>query len=373
MVYFLKFFTSILLIILIIFFLSKPLFFFKKSKEICFNFLDFCSKKVPIAKLTKYSFIAFSILKLSVSLYVIALLFTTNSLYAFALMIVFLFSICLILYKIWLFSKRKQEKILFFTGQFVFLSIILLFFAIFGIFFLNSFLNLRGADLWSIFLAVFENLQFNLVFAFFSLILFKIFFDIADVSLGNIKKNDLVRFNFFLKIFDFIGFFPKILYGLNCFFLNQILNPGKNFFILAFICGFNSGIFFSIQAIRRKFLNDDSLNFYIIENHFVPEKNFDLNFSKKNFISFQKIFSYFWLFLNEMTILIPVFFLSKDLRFTDFYSNFLIRIFEIFQNSDAALNSRNQNYILFSGLLFFGFYFIYLFSRKDFLQKFLKK
>lgn len=375
MTYFLKFFTPIILIALIFFISFRQRFFFVKSKELCVEIFNLCLQKVSIAKLTKYSFIFFSFLKLSISLYVIALLFTPNSLNAFGLMICFLALISFVFYKMWVISKQKQEKLLFFTGQFFFLSIIFFLFALFGIFFFNSFSYLKEQNIFAIFLNICKNLKFNLVFAIFSVILFKIFSKLLSISLIDLKKNNFTQFSFLIKIFDFIGFFPKILYGLNCFFLNQVFNSEKSFFILALICSLNSGIFFAIQDIKKRFLNETSLNFYIIENSsfFERDEILKLYFAKNHFESSQNLLSYFWLFLNEITILIPVFFLSSNLGFSEFYSNFLIKIFEIFENSSEILNSDNQSYVLCSGLLFVCLYFLYLFFTKNFLKTNLQK
>lgn len=358
---FLKFFAPLIFGLIILFIFFRETVFFAKTKTVCKNFFNFCLTNLVIKKITKYSIIFFTLVKLALSLYVISLIFTPNPFYAFVLMIILLFSSSLILYKIWVLSKLKQKIILFLVGGIVFSFITIFIFGIFLSLPINLFFLFDPKYLPEILKEFILNFKFNLVFSFISVILFHFFSLLLLRSLKKIKIENAILFKKFLEFFDFLGSFPRIFYGLNCFFLNQVINPNQNFFILASICAFHSSIFYIIQKIRMKFFEDDfSFDFYITSDL--------LNFKKQdNLLKKNKIFqnlSYFWVFLNEITILVPVFLLSKNIKFGEFYSSFLRKLFEIFQTDSLF----EIDFILISGLIFLIFHFSYIFFRKKLVK-----
>lgn len=349
---FLKFLTPFFLLIFIIFLLFK-----RKSLK------DICLKNFSIGRLTKFGFISASAIKLSISLYIISFIITSNSFYAFFLMLFLLFSIGFILYKLWIFSKEKQKKILFWTGQIIFFSMCMIFSSVFFIQFLNFWSFIQKNSIYIIFMEFLKNIRFNIIFSLSSVLIFKFCSAILSSSLSNLRNNDYKKFSFFIKIFDFLGFFPKILFGLSCFFLNSALNPQQNFLKLILICSINSVLFYVIQDIKKKFLDYNSFDLHIIDNEINLEEK---KLIKKNqLFKIQDYISLFWLFFNEITILIPVFFLSKNLKIHEFYSNLVMKIFNIQYKNPFSENLIDKQYIIFSGIIFFIFYIFYRFLKKE--------
>lgn len=354
-----KFFGPLILGLIILFIFFKEISFFKTINHFCKELIGFCKTNLKLKKITKYSIILFTITKLAISLYVISLIFTPKPIYAFILMIFLLGFSSLVLYKIWTFPKSKQKTILFISGTIVFGFISLFIFSMIfniGLYFL---IKIKTLDFLNLSKEFFSNIRFNLFVSITSLIVFNIALKFILKSLEKIKIQNEKTFNLLIGFINFFSSFPKILYGISCFFLNQTFNQSQNFLILSFICSLHLVLFSLFKKIKTTYCFDS-----------IPQ-NSNCKTIYKNKI--YEILLNFWNFLNEITIISPVFLISKNIQFNEFYSNILKKLFKIFENhqiNQSELLNFEINFILLSGIIFLIINFIFIFfKRKNLIIK----
>lgn len=315
-----KLVAPIILLIAIIFFLYKNTKIYRNLYRKIYIF----SYRFAI-KSTKYLLIIFSFIKLSISLYIVSMMINSNPFYASLITVFLILGISSIIYVLWIIKPIIQKKILFYIGFYFFNSIILILISLFCIYFVVFFSNIYYSynDFFIALFEIMKNMKFNFINAFFSSILM-IF--LLNYSYNFFQKCDLDDSSFIKKtenIFFYLRSMPRIFYGLNCYFLNNILNKKNNFLILMLICSFHFLVYYYIKYINQYFNK------------------------KLKKISFLNIL---YEFLHESIILIPVFIINKNLD-NEFFSNFIMRIYNIMTNK-MSYNS-NILYIALSGFIFF--------------------
>jgi hypothetical protein len=356
--YVLKIFTPIFLIILVF------IFIFKTNSDIEKKIQQFI-KKVSLKKLAKYSVLIFSSIKSFISLYVISIIIFVKPIYALLSSLILFILIGFSIYKIWVISSDSQKEILLKIGYIFFGILILIFCSILLILIYNFLIYMEHLDFY-IFFELVRNIKFNIIFALISLLLTQgMFFGLYNALL-KIKISHEKHYSFLLQIFEFISFIPKIIYGMTCFFINEIINPNQNFYFLIILCSVFISIYYAIENIKIRFLNDFSYNLIMLQDI----KDID---AKKNniFTIFIKNFAYFIIFLGETTIVLPSIFLTKNkISFSEFYSNLLIKIYQIFEFDNNNLNvfEKDKLYILLCSFLYLSIYMIYKFFKKKYIE-----
>lgn len=287
----------LIMILIIVFWLIVP----KGNRQIvikaCDNFLQKCN----LRNIAKFGFIAFSLVKLLISLYIISLMIVgAYPIYALILTFI-LFTVCaVILYILWNMSAKLQKGIFRLLATTICLVLLIGMGIIFVVMIKNnspSIVLFNPSIIWQI-------IGFNIKYSFLSGLLIWLFIPPLLNYLKNLSFNDN-KLKVFIRIFDFWYYLPSIIYALNVYFIFNYISSdnSKNFGLLAIIIlSLGTYLLYVPRMVQKYIIDENCLSLFLLPQDFFSITHNKTNSLWKNISSFILLWGQIFL---EIELILP--------------------------------------------------------------------